>query len=80
MRNQRTRLSRMEKLRGYRAVLMTECSDRVDRFLATPSSEMTESEISSQNDYIRRVQLRMKLINNEVVRIVSADPRVLKAA
>jgi hypothetical protein len=71
---------RLMRIRGYRNKLMNECNTRVDSFLATPDDKLTPTDLQKQNDYMRVVQLRMRLMNKEIDRIVDGDPRVLCSA
>jgi glutamyl-tRNA reductase len=73
-------LKRLKQLRDYRATLLAECNERVNKFLATPDEQLTVADCDKQNDYMRRVQLRMRLTNVEIDRIIDRDPRVLLAA
>jgi len=73
-------MTRLEQLRRYRSVLKTECDATVDKFLAMSPEKRTEGRIAELSEYVRKVQMRILLMNAEHDRIVAADPRVLRPA
>ena len=73
-------MTRLNQLRRYRGVLKAECDAKVDKFLAMPPKERTEKKVAELSEYIRKVQMRIRLMNAEHDRLIAADPRVLQPA
>ena len=70
-------MKRLEKLREYRSRLFNDVSNRVDKYLADGCQP---SKAIALNNYVRKCQLRIRLINAELDRHIAADPRVLQPA
>lgn len=74
-------MTKLERLRKYRSRLVAECNQRVDKFiLDSYAGKMTPQRLETDTEFIRKVQLRIRLINYEVDRLIAADPRVLQPA
>jgi hypothetical protein len=70
-------MKRLQKLREYRSRLNAECNTVVDKYIAEGCPPEKNALLG---DYIRRVQLRIRLINEVVDKQISSDPRVLRSA
>lgn len=68
---------RLKRLREYRSRIFNDMNSRVDKFIA---DGMPPKNAPVLGDYVRKCQFRIRIMNEEIDRIIAADPRVLQPA
>ena len=68
---------RLKRLREYRSRIFNDMNSRVDKYIA---AGMPPKQAPAVGEYVRKCQLRIRIMNDEIDRVIESDPRVLRPA